>query len=89
MSRHLGYIVQIQTDDDYTPYHGGVTLYRSFRDALQKAKDVLAHYLETHVENYDGPFEMMNPRQEQCDNAGSVVFFRSSNCILWIDTVVE
>lgn len=89
MSRHLGYIVQSQNDEDYTPYHGNVRLYTSFQEAFTKAKEFIGLYLKVHHENYDGPFDVHTPSKKQCDDAGSVVVFRSPSCIIWIDRVVE
>lgn len=89
MSTLLGYIVQSQNDDDFTPYHGQMKLYRSFQDALTQAKELVGLYLESHLEGYDGPFDSHSPSKKQCDDAGSVVVFRSANCIIWIDKVVE
>lgn len=89
MSTHLGYIVQSQNDEDYTPYHGTMRLYRSFEEAVNRAKEWMGIFLETHLEGYDGPFDVHTPTKKQCDDAGSVVLFRSPTCIIWIDRVVE
>ena len=89
MSTLLGYIVQYQNDDDYTPYHGTIKLHRVFHDALVQARETMAAYLETHIETYDGPFDTHTPSKKQCDDAGSVVVFRSADCTIWIDRIVE
>jgi hypothetical protein len=89
MSTLLGYIVQYQNDEDYTPYHGNIKLHRVFQDALVQAREVMGAYLETHLEGYDGPFDTYTPSKKNCDDAGSAVIFRSVNCIIWIDRIVE
>jgi len=89
MSTLLGYIVQYQNDEEYTPYHGHIKLHRFFQHALEHAKEVMTVYLETHLEGYDGPFDVYSPTKKNCDDAGSAVVFRSANCTIWIDRIVE
>lgn len=89
MTTHLGYIVQVQDEEDFTPYHGAMKLYRSFDDALAYAEELYRGYLEIHSEEYEGPFEVSRATKYQCDVAGSVLVFRSLNCYIWIDHIVE
>ena len=85
----LGYIVQYSNEEDYTVYHGFVKLHRTFTSALEQAKDIYRGYLENNQEQFDEPFEVCKPTKKQCDDAGSVIVFRSRDMIVWIDCVIE
>ncbi len=85
----LGYIVQYFNEEDFTVYHGFVKMHRTFSSALEQAKDTYRGYLEQMNEEYDGPYETFTPTKKDCDDRGSVVVFRSSEMIVWIDAVVE
>ncbi len=85
----LGYIVQVRDEEDYTPYRGFLRIHRHFSAAVQHAQELYRSYLELHQEAYDGPFEVQTPTKKQCDDAGSVLVFRSRDCWIWIDGVVE
>lgn len=85
----IGYIVQYSNEDDYTVYHGFVKLHRTFTSALEQAKDIYGGYMENNQEQFQEPFEVSKPTKKQCDDAGSVVVFRSHGMIVWIDCVIE
>ena len=85
----LGYIVQYADEEEYTVYHGARRLFRVFSQAVENANELYRSYLESHAENYDGPFQIHKPTKKDCDSAGSVVIFESRQLIVWIDSVIE
>ena len=85
----LGFVVQVRDEEDYTPYKGFLKLHKHFSSALLAAQELYKGYLETHEEAYEGPYEVLTPTKKQCQDAGSVMIFRSRDCCIWIDAVVE
>jgi hypothetical protein len=85
----LGYIVQYDKEDDFTSYHGFVKLFRQFSDAVAHAEEMYRDYLHHTDGAIDQHFEIYRPTKRDCDERGSVVVFRGSEYLIWIDCVVD
>ena len=85
----LGYIVQYEKEDQYTAYHGYVKLFRHFSEALVHAEEIYREYLETTEGAIDLHFDVYRPTKKECDEQGSVVVFRGTEYLVWIDCVVD